>query len=271
MKSTIKQIPLARQVYRYFANQVHKRKFETDGYGCFWGMYETFEQARTAAPKTKSVGYDNAELAQEYHKMLEEQNWENTGRIIGIYDYPMLYWLKSVLAENATTVFDFGGNIGVHFYSYSKYLEYPADLTWTICEIPEIIKVAQKLAAERCVQSLKFTHEFNHVAGKDIFIASGSIQYVESLALNLSAIVQKPKLLLINRLPLYDGKQFVTLQNGGGVFYPQYVFNQAEFIESILSIGYELIDSWQGGDNCYIPFPVESIAPFWGLCFKLKQ
>ena len=272
MKNTIKRIPLARQVYRYFKEKEYEQKFATNAYGCFWGVFETFEQARQASPQTKSVGYNNADLAKEYQKMLEEHNWENTGRIIGINDYPILCWFKSIFEEGATTVFDFGGNMGVHFYSYSKYLEYPQDLKWTVCELPEIIKIAQRLAEKRCAKGLEFTSDFNEANGKDVFIASGSIQYVENLSFSLSSIDQKPKFLLINRLPLYDGDQFVTLQNGGQVFYPQYVFNQAEFIASITSIDYELIDLWQGVDTCHIPcHPEKSVPSYSGLYFRLKS
>lgn len=271
MKRIIKQIPFTQQVYKIFAEKQYKYRFATNGYGCFWGVFETFEQAIQAAPKTKSIGYDNAELAQEYQNMLESNNWENRHRIIAAYDYPILFWLGSLLNQGINQIFDFGGNIGIHFYSYAKYLQYPANLQWMICDLPEICKVGRQLAEKRNVYNLFFSSDFNDVTGKDIFLASGSVQYVANFADKITNL-NKPKHLLINRLPLYNGKEFVTLQNGGKVFYPQYVFNKAKFIKGITDIGYQLIDIWQSKDDaCVIPFHSQNSVPFYsGLYFKLK-
>lgn len=283
MREAIRQIPLAKpvyrhfkksakQVYRHFKEKEYKRKFATDGYSCFWGVFETFEQAKQAAPPTKTVGYDNAELAQEYRQMLEQDNWENSGRVIASFDYPVLFWLKAAFSEGCTQVFDFGGNVGTHYYSYSKYLEYPESLKWKICEVPEIAKVGRELAEHRAVEALDFTTDFNDSHGADIFISSGAIQYVENLAHALSLLKEKPKHILINRLPLYNGEQFVTLQNGGKVFYPQYVFNQDEFIGGLQNLGYELVDIWDDRvDSCAIPFQPDRLVPFYsGLYLKLN-
>ncbi len=271
MRSTIKKIPFAKQVYQYFKKAQYQKRFEHDAYGCFWGVFDTLEQASQAAPQTKTIGYDSAELAQEYRQMIEQNNWENTGRTIASYDYPVLFWLKLAFSEGGTQVFDFGGNVGIHYYLYSKYLNYPENLKWLICEVPEILKVGEELAKHRGVSGLEFTPDFSHVGSADIFIASGSIQYVKDLAAILSAYENKPKYLLINRLPLYDGKQFVTLQNGGKVFYPQYVFNKNEFIGGLQKLGYELIDLWEDrNDSCLIPFyPERSVPVYSGLYLKL--
>jgi putative methyltransferase (TIGR04325 family) len=267
MRRVIEQTPIIRQVYGYLI----KRHFQTNGYGRFWGVYKTFEEARQAAPKTKNVGYNDVELAQEYQQMLEQENWENSGRVVAGHDYPLLFWLNSIFEQGGgKTIFDFGGNIGVHFYSYAKYLKHPDGLTWTVCEVPEIVKVGRQIAERRVVDNLDFTCEFKDIEGKDIFIGSGSIQYVENFH---HTLYLKPRHLLINRLPLYNGIEFVTLQNGGKVFYPQYVFNKTQFIENLKSIGYKLIDIWENqGHSCSIPLhPDKSFRPYYGLYFKLED
>ena len=65
----------------------------------------------------------------------------------------------------------------------------------------------------------------------------------------------------------------MTLQNGGKIFYPQYVFNRTEFIDNLESIGYDLIDIWAGiSDSCLIPFhPDKSVPYYQGLYFELKN
>ncbi|NMG10048.1 methyltransferase, TIGR04325 family [Brasilonema sp. UFV-L1] len=272
MKRILKQIPFAKQIYRQFQETQYKRQFAGDCYGGFWGVFQTFEQAIQASPRTKNIGYDDANLAHEYQQMLEENNWENSGGVVGSFDYPVLFWLNSIFShEEIQTIFDFGGNVGIHFYSYAKYIEYPANLKWTVCDVPTIVNAGVSLATKRCVQGLDFTINSQDVNEKEIFLSSGTIQYVESSVKTLFKN-GKPKHVLINRLPLYDGEQFVTLQNGGKVFYPQYVFKKNQFIEELSTIGYELIDIWEDRvDSCIIPFhPEKSVSCYHGLYLKLK-
>ena len=273
MKSWIKKFPYVKQLYNNYREIDYKQKFATTGYGSFWGVFETFDRASESAPKTKSIGYNDAELAQEYRRMLEQNNWENNHLIIRSYDYPVLFWLKSIFSEDCHNVVDFGGNIGIHYYTYSQYLKYPKNVEWTICEVPEIAKVGRELAATRGAGKLFFTSDFDSFNDRDILIASGSVQYVEDIALKLDLCERKPKHLLINRLPLYDGERFVTLQNGGNVFYPQFIFNKTEFIRSIEKIGYEAIDIWEDRhDSCYIPFHQDrSLSFYTGLYARLKN
>jgi putative methyltransferase (TIGR04325 family) len=110
----------------------------------------------------------------------------------------------------------------------------------------------------------------------DILLASGSMQYLASPARLLQNMLDRrirPSHVLINRLPLYGGPQFVTLQNGGLVYYPQYVFNRETFINSIENLGYGLVDAWPDtADSCVIPFhPARSIATYTGLYFQTAE
>jgi len=206
--------------------------------------------------------------------MLESRRWENRENILFSYDYPVLLWLQSLLNLNHVepTIFDFGGNVGIHFYAYEKYLKYPANLRWTICDLPEIVKVGETLSAQNNQSKLRFTLQFKDAAESNIFLASGSIQYLENFSKSISQLTQKPKYLLINRLPIYDGSQFVTLQNGGKVFYPQYVFNKTSFTDSLKELGYELIDIWEDHQtSCYIPFhPDRCVSYYHGMFFTLN-
>ena len=230
-------------------------------YGCFRGVFATFEEATSAAPKTKPLGYDDPRLAQEYKQDLDKKARE--------YDYPVLFWLKDLIGPGAR-VFDLGGNVGTHFYTYEKYLEYPPDIGWTVCDVPAIARTGEELARAEGRQELTFTTQPEEADGAHIFIASGSIQYIYSLSDFLSSLPVKPRHLLLNRLPLYNGEQFVTLQNGGQVFYPQYVFNKDEFMGSIGRLGYKLVDMWNDRiDSCIIPFhPSRSLPYYYGCYFK---
>ena len=129
------------------------------------------------------------------------------------------------------------------------------------------------MAQERQRTELSFTTEFEHANGVDICIAAASPQLVEQpFSQLLSRLSAKPKHLLINKVPLYDGPAFVTLQHLGPAVCPYHVFNKREFIDSITSLGYELVDSWPVAQlSCYIPFhPDKSVSSFSGLYFTLQ-
>jgi putative methyltransferase (TIGR04325 family) len=226
-------------------------------YGCYRGQYSSFQTAIAAAPTPNNVGFNHENVAQDYRRQFSTY--------IGYYDYPVLMWLKDLLTEGAK-VFDFGGNIGTHFYGYETRLTYPSGLIWTICELPEIVKVGQDFAQEQQRSELQFTTDFSHASGSDILLGSGSIQYFEgSFADQIAGLAVKPKHLLLNRLPLCQGESFVSLQNGGLVYYPVKINNKAAFIGSLQQIGYELVDDWLiHSEPVAVPFHPE----FTSLCFS---
>ncbi len=237
----------------------HYRRFPGESYGGFRGIYESFDQAIAAAPKTKPIGYDDEALADSYARDLDET--------IRQYDYPVLFWMQKLLTDG-TNVFDFGGNVGTHYFQYRGYLQLTDTVTWTVLDLPEIVKAGKHRHSE---QNLFFTDDVNQVRQADILLASGVVQYIEDFSTFVSTLNFQPPHLLINRLPLYDGERFVTLQNGGNVFYPQYVFNRARFIRSIEDIGYRLVDEWIDYiDSCFIPFRSRNSLPHYcGLYFEM--
>jgi putative methyltransferase (TIGR04325 family) len=278
MKERIERIPVLKQVYQ----QWYQHKFANDCHGCFWGVFETFEEAIRAAPPTKTIGYNCAELAQAYQIEIAVHtsptadlgSGKPSQLLMRSFDYPVLYWIERIVQNtplDRIEFFDFGGNLGIHFLSYSSYLDFTISLKWVVCDLPEIVKLGQ---IQNRDPRLTFTTDFQLASGSDIFLASGSLQYEEvDITLKINSLEQKPKHLLINKLGLYDGKKIVTLQNGGRVFYPQYIFNWDDFIQSFKLIGYELIDSWEDNvGNCYIPFHPEVNVPcYHGFYFKLTN
>jgi putative methyltransferase (TIGR04325 family) len=95
------------------------------------------------------------------------------------YDYPVLFWLLPILPA-AKRVFDIGGHIGVHYYGYQRYLPFPAELKWEVCEVPSIAKTGAELARQKGMHNLVFTSDFAGAEGADILLAAGSLQYIES-------------------------------------------------------------------------------------------
>jgi putative methyltransferase (TIGR04325 family) len=238
-------------VIKPLLERLYERHFAVAGYGGFRGVFKTFEEAHRSSPATKPLGFDNAGYAREFE-----------GRLSQVYpfDYPVLFWLRNLLAPG-TTLFDFGGHRGTHFYAYQQYLVYPEGFQWIVCDVPVILEAGKALARDRGATQLTFTTDFRQADHSDIFLAAGSLQYVESPRLHemLTALSARPNHLLLNKLPLYSGKEYVTLQNGGPAFHAQYVFNREEFLQPLRELGYELVDAWEVPTHAgRIPFHPQS-------------
>lgn len=258
-KARLLNIPLMRPLLE----RRYEKHFATAGLGCFRGVYGTFEEANRTTPNTKPLGFDNPAYAKEFEHRLSQ---------VYSFDYPVIFWLRALLAPK-TTVFDFGGHRGTLFYSYAKYLEYPEEFRWIVCDLPEIIEAGKRLAQQRGNKEISFTTDFREACHANVFLAAGSLQYVEKPRLHemLAELPMRPSHLLINKLPLYEGKEYVTLQNGGVAFHPQYVFNRDEFLEPLFHLGYELLDSWDVPSHAgQIPYHPE-VSFRWHSGLYLRQ
>ena len=251
-----------RQALRWLVDFERASKFERWP-GAFRGVYPSFAAALAAAPKGK-VGYNHAELTNLYDYRLDKAFAS---------DYPALFWLDRMLGEQRS-LFDWGGHIGVSYYAYQKYLALPPSFRWCVCDVPEIAKAGAKLAAEKGERNLSFTTEPPEMSGFDILMAAGSLQFMEpSLADTLARLERKPAHLLINKLPLYDGDDFFTLQNTIHSYNPYKVLNRARFVRSIEDLGYEVVDDWETPDMGLVKiplFPEHSISVYSGYYFRAK-
>lgn len=232
------------------------------------GVYDTWEEAQRALPQAATVGYDHSEVAPMYLEYTEK---------LRPSDYPVLFWMKSAIGESSS-VFDLGGNIGLECYSFQKYLSYPNDFRWIVCDLPEITRFGREFAQKRNMNRLVFTQDYQDADRTDILLTAGSLQCMETdLSAILSTLRCKPTHLLINRVPLYDGESFYTVRELAvrdlpRIMFTYRVFNRNEFINSILANGYQLRDSWTISEgNCLIPFrPDKSVRTYTGLYFRLS-
>jgi putative methyltransferase (TIGR04325 family) len=228
----------------------------------FRGVYQTFSEAESAAPPTKPVGYNAADSADWYLKKLTE---------VQLVDYPVLYWLRSAF-QDSRSLLEIGGHIGVAYYGFARVLKYPSDLTWTILDVPTIAAAGRRLAKERGRTNVRFVANLAETEGADILLAAGSLQYLDSpnLARTVAALRVRPKHLLVNSTPVYDGPAFFTLQNIGTAYCPYHIFNRAAFVASLEDMGYEHIDAWEKPRAFRLPFHLErSFATYSGFYFRL--
>jgi putative methyltransferase (TIGR04325 family) len=257
----IKQLTSVRKL----REERYERVFATGaGFGHCRGVFRDFAEALRSAPCSARIGFDHQEFAGEFGGRFEQ---------IFPHDYPMLFWLERCLRQKCE-VFDLGGHTGSQFHAWRSYIDYPEGLRWTVCEVPAVVLRGRALAQERGYQQLKFTERPGDADGSDVLLSAGALQYVESpsLPVLLAQMNRKPMHLLLNKLPLYDGPGYVTLQNGGPVFIAQHVFNRAELISELNEVGYQLIDSWDvPGFSTQIPFwPERSVSHFSGLYLRAR-
>jgi len=254
----LKKFPIIRHWLQWEYEQI----FATaTGKNLFRGVYGSFDEALNAIPSTKGVGYDQPGPANMYK-----------GRAAQVFptDYPVLYWLKQIVTTNSK-VFDFGGHIGVSFYAYESYLGYPEGTTWKICDVPAVTEVGRAFAKDKHRNDISFTNDLKDADGYDIFMASGSLQYLEKpLAHMLAELEAKPSHVIVNLLPLHSTYEYVTVQNIGTAFCPYKIFKKDKFIQQVCDQGYVLVDSWTNAEKrCPIPFHEEySVKPYSGLYFK---
>ncbi|MET0795518.1 MAG: methyltransferase, TIGR04325 family [Polyangiaceae bacterium] len=249
----------SKSALNYAIDLEYNRRFERWP-GSYRGIFQSFAEARASAPNDK-LGFDHAEHAHLYDFRI--------GKAFPS-DYPVLFWLARLLPE-LNSVFDWGGHIGVSYYTYAKYLELPERLRWRVGDVPQIIKAGAELARSRGAGALSFTTELADADGFDFLLANGSLQYVETpFSDSLRAMSQRPRHVLINKLPVYSGPAFVTLENTVHSYNAYGIGNRAAFIDSIVSQGYELVDEWESPDvSCHIPLHRErSIRAYPGFYFR---
>ena len=237
----------------------------------FRGVFPSFDAAQASAPSTRPLGYDNADAAGMY---LE--------RIKRIYpsDYPVIFWLQKLFAQGQSSVFDLGGHIGIGYYGYQRYLDYPANLRWTVSDVPAVMARGREIARERDPAGrLGFNGDFSAANGVDVLLALGVLQYLpDTLAQRLDRLAQGgaqlPRHIILNLTPLHvldnGGQDYFTLQSIGTAFCPYRIAAYAPFLEGYTRQGYHIVDRWQNPDkHCHIAFePEHSLDVYHGFYLR---
>jgi putative methyltransferase (TIGR04325 family) len=254
--------------------RLKRRKFERQfagheegGFGgnLYRGVYATFEEAQASAPAGKPLGYDNPAAAELY--------LERTRRIYPS-DYPVVYWLDRLFRNGLRTVFDFGGHIGLGYYAYRKYVNYPDGMRWTVQDVPAVMARGRELATTMDPDKrLAFADDVSAADGVDVFFSAGALQYLPTTpAEMLAPLKTKPRALLLNLAPLHPSESFYTLQSIGLAFCPYRVLQFGQFVKSLTQLGYVQRDAWENPDKrCTVAFePGHSIDRYYGFLFELQ-
>lgn len=261
---------IAEPLARPLVSRVRRGRFlSSEGSGSHHGVFSSFAEARRHLPQRGgAAGFEQAPLVDEYVGLRSHK--------VFAYDYPVMWWLRRAFEQGATRVLDIGGSVGVHYYAYGHFIRMPTGLGWRIVEVPAIVSIGQELALRNGAACLRFSDDLDaavRAESSDIWLSAGALQYFEDARPDrlIPLGSGRPRHLLFNKLPLYGGDNFVTIQNvGEGAFAATHVYNRARFIQDIKALGYRLVDQWDVHErSMFVPdHPAHSFPSFSGLYFE---
>lgn len=247
------------------AQPLYRRLFVRQYFGAnsYYGAWPSFDQARANAPSALPSSYDFKAAGKMYRTELER---------ITVSDYPLLFWLSKLLATGPRRLFDLGGHIGVKYYAFQRYLQYPEGLCWTVHDVAAVLAAGRQFAAENDAQrQLDFADSPDRVSGSDVLMATGSLQYLDyTLAELLARVPLRPAHVLVNLTPMHPDRGYVTLQHIGIAICPYRVSAVPEFVASMQALGYAVVDHWASLErNVRVPFRPEcDIDRYHGFYFR---
>jgi putative methyltransferase (TIGR04325 family) len=249
--------PVVSDVLRY------KWKFLSRVSACR-GVYTSYHDAKKAGARLASVEYNS--------RLINDPEIIGTPANMRRRDYPILFWLEQSLDENVK-IFNLGGNAGAEYFTYRQFLRFPPGLRWLVFELPYAVEFGKKLTRTIDAPELAFTTRLEDGDGAEIVLACGSLQYLEDdLATILKRFDARPRRVFINRVPLYDGETFYSIQSVHNSVVPYRIQNRQDLVDSLTKIGYRLEDCWYEEHEIVIPFhPERTVQGFYGFYFVSNE
>lgn len=258
------ELPGLQVVGRPLYRRYFRRPYQ--GGNAYYGMFESYSQALAAAPESMPNTYDVDAAAKMYRGQL---------RRVRSCDYPAMYWLSRLLGEGVRDVFDLGGHMGQAYYGFREYIDYPADISWRVHDVPAVMDAGRQWAREHDpLERLGFADHPKDADGCDLLITTGALQYLEySLPELLQGLAHAPADVLVNLVPMHLQQGYFTLQNLGIAICPYRVMCLPEFVDEMAALGYDMVDQWELVErHIRIPFePTAAIDSYHGMYFRKSR
>ncbi len=246
---------------RQLAMPLYRRMFSRHRHGnAYMGVYPTYQAALDAAPRVLPTSYDSQAAGELYRERLER---------VAVSDYPLMHWLTRLFATGQRQLFDLGGHIGISYYGFRRYLDYPSDLRWLVHDTPCVVEAGRQWATGHDQwRQLSFADTVDDADGRDVLISSGALQYLDySLSELLDSLTRPPPHVLVNLTPMHPDRSYFTLQNLGAAICPYRIAAVPEFIDEMKALGYAVVDRWESFErHVRLPFePRHSIDRYYGF------
>ncbi|WP_454289058.1 methyltransferase, TIGR04325 family [Rhizobium arsenicireducens] len=229
----------------------------------FTGAYSSFEEAAVAAAGRGSlVGFDHEEIATfAFEQMCRVMPW----------DYPVLFWLRTLLDEIDTLV-DAGGHMGTKYRAFLNLLPPEAGFSWVVYDVPAIVAAGRERASRDGLDRLSFVDRLEDVASASTFLGSGLLQYLD---IPLSSLLQRlqspPRHLLLNKVAFRRGGPVVTLERAGRAYIPYQMRDEQAFLSDLASMGYEVVDRWTIKELSHVIDTHPELGPSESAGFYLRR
>jgi putative methyltransferase (TIGR04325 family) len=130
-------------------------------------------------------------------------------------------------------------------------------------------ELGRKIALKRGETQLFFTDDQQDANNADVYLTNGALQFFEAPFVDiLGKLKDKPRHVLINRIPLTDGDTFFTLQNTDYFILPYRIANIDGFVSEIEALGYKLVERWKVDRFCDILLrPDKFVRNYYGFYF----
>ncbi|GEO86880.1 MULTISPECIES: methyltransferase, TIGR04325 family [Alphaproteobacteria] len=201
----------------------------------FTGAYASFEEAVAAAGTGALVGYDHEEIANvAFEQMCRIMPW----------DYPILFWLRSLLDE-VDRIVDAGGHMGTKYRAFRQLLPLDATFFWIVYDVPAIVAAGRERARTDGLTQLSFVDRIEDAPEASVFLGSGLLQYLDiPLCALLASMRSPPRHLLLNKVAFRKGGPVVTLERIGRAYVPYQMRDEHAFLGELARMGYRLVDRW---------------------------
>jgi len=254
-------------VVRWLAQPLYRRWFRrpyrsSDDYA-YCGVYDSHAEALADVPPAVPTSHDTPAGNALFRARLDR---------LRLCDYPTVFWMRRLFDEGARRVFDLGVHIGVSYYGFRNYVDYPKDLRWLVHDWPSVIATGKAWAAEHDEhRQLGFAPMREDADGCDLILCAGTLQYLDyTLPELIAGLRRPPAAVLVNMTPLHPTRSFFTLQNFGIATAAYRITSVPEFVAGFEALGYRVVDHWESRErHVRIPFePGLSIDRYHGFLFR---
>jgi putative methyltransferase (TIGR04325 family) len=237
----------------------HLRRGHAVGPGAtFGGDYQSFEAARQMLG---SEGYEDSgyvsstlEATREYRARIAADPTRAADARTLQNLAAFLTCLRGVNAETIR-VLDFGGGVGLHYYTLAPLLQGTVRASWTVCELPALARAGRDLGGP---PELRFIEDLRAIEDErfHVVLASGSLQYVPDPAATWAALAPRADAVIMNRCPFIAASvDRLTVQRVRAIASfgcPAWFFSEPVWRRRFASAGFAPILKWDTPEDTVV-------------------